>query len=356
MHMTSTPPQAATSARLLRPFMTAIARAAGSVRLPAFAAGIDLNSWDERVPHGVVIALLERAIDVTGDTDLGLHAVEAFNSEDFDVLDYAIASCETVGDAISTVNRYLRLLHDAAQLELDVEGEIAVWSFGVSGDLPWYPQCSDFVAGLLLYALRRAAGAQLGLREVRLRHPAPAQVSEYTRVFRAPVRFGAAEDALVFDSSTLGTRVETYDPALCRVMRQHAEMLMQRLPPAPRFRDQVQALIRSQLESGQLNLEQVAKRLGVSERTLRRRLEHEETSYLELLEDVRCELALRWLSRSNRPIGEIAFVLGFSRTPSFYKAFRRWTGMTPARYRAAQTEKSGVRATELFDSAATRAR
>lgn len=325
--------------------MAAINERNGPARLPGYAFGIDLDSWDSRLPHTVAMALLERTVEATGDQELGLHAAEAFTPEDVDVFDRAICSSETIRDAIETMSRYLRLLHDAAQLALEVEGPVAAWSFGVSSDLTWLPQCSDYAAGLLLHLLRRASGGTLELREVRLRHDAPADASEYERFFGAKVQFGSVEDALVFDARILTASVQTRDPGLYRIMRRHADMLMQRLPPAPRFRDAVEAAIRSQLESRQLDLDQLTRRLGVSERTLRRRLEQEGTSYLELLEEVRRELALRWLSRSGRRISEIAFILGFSRTPSFYKAFHRWTGMAPARYRAAQAEKSGVRAT-----------
>jgi AraC-like DNA-binding protein len=120
------------------------------------------------------------------------------------------------------------------------------------------------------------------------------------------------------------------DAALRRLLERYAAEQLAKIPTSARFSQRVRACILSMLPLGRLTADAVAARFSMSNRTLRRRLEEEATSYQEILDDVRAELARHYLTKEKRGIDEVAFLLGFSDPSAFTKAFRRWTGQTPA--------------------------
>jgi AraC-like DNA-binding protein len=128
--------------------------------------------------------------------------------------------------------------------------------------------------------------------------------------------------------------MDTLNPAADAVLRQlleryAAEQLAQ-MPTSARFSQRVRSCIRSMLPLGSLTADTVAAQFRMSERTLRKHLQEEATSYQEILDDVRAQLARHYLTKEKRGIDEVGFLLGFSDQSAFTKAFRRWTGQTPA--------------------------
>src|SRR5439155_26274861 len=128
-----------------------------------------------------------------------------------------------------------------------------------------------------------------------LRHAAPADGTEHARVFGAPVRFGAPRNGITFDVALLARPVVRADPALSAILDRHAQEILRRLPPVGSFSQRVRALLAAELRGGNPALEPIAQKLGVSERTLRRRLKDEDTSLTDLLDELRRELAIRYV-------------------------------------------------------------
>jgi AraC-like DNA-binding protein len=120
------------------------------------------------------------------------------------------------------------------------------------------------------------------------------------------------------------------DAALRQLLERFAADQLAKIPTSAPFSERVRACILSMLPLGSLTADTVAARFSMSNRTLRRRLQEDATSYQELLDEVRAELARHYLTRERRGIDEVAFLLGFSDPSAFSKAFRRWTGQTPA--------------------------
>jgi len=120
------------------------------------------------------------------------------------------------------------------------------------------------------------------------------------------------------------------DAALRQLLERYAADQLAKIPTSARFSQRVRACILSMLSLGNLTADSVAAEFNMSNRTLRRRLQEEHTSYQEILDEVRSELARHYLAKEKREIDEVAFRLGFSDPSAFTKAFRRWTGQTPA--------------------------
>ena len=127
------------------------------------------------------------------------------------------------------------------------------------------------------------------------------------------------------------------NPRVSAAFELHVKSLLQKLEEQRTTSDKVRELVATQLSQGDVGMQSVARKLAMSVATLRRRLEEEGGSFSEIVDGVRAELARRYLGERERAISEVAFLLGFAETPSFYKAFKRWTGVTPAEYRARET-------------------
>jgi AraC-like DNA-binding protein len=186
---------------------------------------------------------------------------------------------------------------------------------------------------LLVTRARLLTGRGLTLVRVRFTHEAPASVSEHERIFGAPLEFGQRRNELVADRVALAEPLRTANPALVQPLEDAAVSVLRRADEdvVARTRAEVPRV----LETGDPGLAGVARRLGMGARTLQRRLAQRGTSYADLVEDVRRELAHREVALGTKSFGEIAFLLGFSQASAFDRAFRRWTGRTPSAHRRA---------------------
>jgi AraC-like DNA-binding protein len=169
-----------------------------------------------------------------------------------------------------------------------------------------------------------------------LSHAAPEATAEYTRTFDGvPVQFGAAFSGFVFDRTFLDARLASADARLHDVVVRHAESMLEELPRARRLTERVRGAIAAELAGGNPSVTQVAGRLHMSARTLERRLEREGATFSALLDDLRKRLALRYVGSQDLELAEVAFLLGFSQTTAFHRAFKRWTDETPLSFRRA---------------------
>ena len=170
--------------------------------------------------------------------------------------------------------------------------------------------------------------------EARFTHAEPPDIREYQRTF-SPGRlcFGASWSGFTFDAKLLDQPFTSADANLHHVLRKYADLLLSKLPRSQSLSDRVRQLIGEHLQRGNPSVTRIARTLGMSRRTLARKLGQERTSFSDLLEDTRKQLALRYVTSPDLALTEIAFLLGFSQTGPFHRAFKRWTGQTPREYR-----------------------
>ena len=168
---------------------------------------------------------------------------------------------------------------------------------------------------------------------VEFQHDPPADISEHLRLFRCPIEFRAATNRLSFNSSSLSVPIEQADASLCALLDRHAQELLAKYPPRDSLVDQVRSIIASEFRGGDPSLERVADQLRLTPRTLQRKLHELGTSHNDLLDQMRRQLAMRYLREREMAICEVAYLLGFSESSSFHRAFKRWTGVTPKEFR-----------------------
>jgi AraC-like DNA-binding protein len=331
------PPEHELSARLVRPFLRLLRRRGVPIETLLFRGG-SLEDPDTRVPHALAIAMLEQAARALGDEAFGLHAAEAVEPGDFDVLEYAAMSSATVGEGIATANRYLRLVHDAAEFTLDTDGTVALWRFQFPPASRLPPMASEyFMAIFSLLGRRYADDEAYEETEVHFTHAAPGDCSEHERIIQRRVRFGQPDNAIVMPASRLDLPMKKADPAMRRWLERVADEMLERLPKLDSITAHVRRVLTAELRGGDPGLERLARRLHTTPRTLRRRLDAAGTTHRSLLEELRKELAFQYLREPSIGVTEVAFLLGYQDASSFHRAFKRWAGTSASEYRRGRT-------------------
>lgn len=154
--------------------------------------------------------------------------------------------------------------------------------------------------------------------------------------FGCPVRFGAERNALVFDAADLNRPFPCHNPELLDILNPVLTAALAEATALPTISHQVKGALKRILASGRPEMVEVARDIGMSERTLQRRITEEGTSFRQLMLETRQEVVRHLLAEPTIEIEEIAGLLGYEDTNSFYRAFRTWEGTTPARWRASQ--------------------
>jgi len=278
--------------------------------------------------------LISLAIQVSGQHDLGLLAAEQLNSEHYSILEFAARSCSTLGEAIACKNSLYPLHSTGSDLTLSMHGPYARWTFNYKPGIVMHDAAHDFSVASLVTWIRWFIGNSVKnpFHEIRFKHAKPSDLSSHRRFFRCPIRFDMLEDAVIIPEELLELPLAHADSELRRTLYRIAEDMVGKLPRATDIHEQVQNLIAEQLAGGHCSIEAVAKSLNLSVRTLQRNLNKEGKSFRDSIDDIRYQLAMVYLKQHTLSMGEVAYLLGFSRQQNFNKAFKRWTGLTPSTY------------------------
>jgi AraC-like DNA-binding protein len=327
---------ATSSVRVLRAVAAALAHEGGDVAAFLAEVGIapEVVADDEaRMPF----EQLERAWDLvprfSSDDAFGLHLAERTSPGAFDVLDYVARSCANLREAFERLVRFQRLLHDVVAVTLEPHGDQVWVVHRVAVDPAGVPRhAAEAAVASWLVRARSFANADVRPLVVRFQHAAPVDVAEHARILRCPVEFSSETNVVVVAQKDLELPIVTADSGLRTLLDKHAELILAKLPRQGLV-SQVRAALTEELPRGSPDLGAVAKRLGTSTRSLQRRLADEGTRFDDLLDDLRRELAFRYLAEPGVTLGEIAFLLGYSDPSAFNRAFRRWAGCTPQAHR-----------------------
>ncbi len=293
--------------------------------------GIALEHFDDperRISHTQYQTTWLAALETTGDPALGLHVVEHEHCNAHDLLTYIASTAPTRREAFERAHRYTRIVHDALELELKTENGRTICETRFRGRRS-VPVIAEYAVGMIVKVAPRVVGTQ-PICEAWFQHDEPSHVSEYQRILGVPVLFGAACDAVVSNGGDLDAPLPHSDEALCDLLEEQAADKLARVPRSDDFAAGVRQRIATALTSGDPGAEGVAAALGLSARTLRRRLSALGLSHQQLLDEVRCDLAHRALAENGANVSEVAYLLGFSDASAFHKAFRRWTGKRPS--------------------------
>lgn len=295
-----------------------------------------LANRDTRVSARATMRALAQLVGVLGDPTIGLKAGIQVDQGDFDVLEYAARSTANFGDAMRLMMRYLRVMNDAAEPDLQVHGELAHWTYRPGFNMVYPPATNDFIVASALSFSRRNCVQYVPPIEVHVMHPHTSYAEQYVKYLECPVVFDAPANAVVIHKSRLDQPMQRANPAFAAVFEAEAKRALERLREQDGVTARVREHVASRLGSGDFSMEAIARVMAMGVATLRRRLEEEGTSYSDIVDNLRKELAQRYLQNHETSISEVAFLLGFSDVRAFARAFKRWFGSSPTEYRSAE--------------------
>lgn len=259
---------------------------------------------------------------------------ELIQIDDLGVLGLAMKTAPTLRASLQRVERYYRLVTDTAVFRLDEAGDPAFLAIeGQTADHPVLGFRNEAAMAGSAINMKRIVGADLTFKFVSFRHTCRGDPDRYAAHFGCPVRFDADSDAIAFEPATLSLPNRLGDPAVSDFLTAHLETEISSLADTPSLASALVRRLTPALSNGLPQAAQVAREMGLSERTLYRRLADECLTFRDVLGQAQCGLAQELLRDSDASIAEIAFLTGFSEQSTFSRAFKRWLGQAPAQFR-----------------------
>jgi len=321
------------------PFLVAhVARSLSADPEPLLrGTGIDAGApprGDEFIPIEPYFEVWRRAMALL-DAGFPLRVASFFRHEDNEIFGFLAMSCATIGEAFDRTLAYSRLYTVGASYQMEVDGDATriTW-LPWPGDVedPGYRAAMDYHVANMEQAIRQLGVSPPRPTAVRLRHAAPRDVSPYIAFYGVEPRFGCSQYELVYPGGLRDVGVATFNSRLRDYFDRQCQRLLEKLGPATGVAAEVRKALIGVMDGGDSGIDAIARRLGMSTRSLQRRLAEEQTGYNDLLTDVRQEFAKRYLERGTLTASEVGYLIGFAEPPAFFKAFKRWTGLTPREF------------------------
>lgn len=300
-----------------------------SVGLPATVTRAEASR--EILSADTYYDLIERATP-PGDADLPIRYGELFDLDALGALGLAFKTAPTVRDALQRLSRYILVLTNTLEYELRPAEAGAVYVLSRPDHRRGARIANECAMAAIVKVLREATTRALAPSQVTFSHPAPSSTSRHRDYFGAPVVFDASHNSLVLSDRVLATPTKLGDEGISAFLLAELDQLRRRRPDRP-LDDQVYTAVTDALPDGLPRRAQIARRLGMSERTMLRRLaEHGET-YQSIARRAQLEAAEALVTEGTASFGEIAFLTGFSDQSAFSRAFKGYTGVTPMAFR-----------------------
>lgn len=294
---------------------------------------------DRLVPEAAERALWHAMLEQSDDTSIGILVAQRFPRGALRVLEYLVRTSPNLGAGLRIVPRFNRLLRSYSVHTVVEEAAGLRIVFQREYDLHVKSEVASVEAGiaLFLHFVRDATGVEVIPAEVTFRH-ARTSADEVYALLGPEVAFDRPDAGVLVDASTLAVPMLEADPTLHDILQRCATHRIAELPHASPTTMRVHEALLALVPRHEPTLEAVAARLDTSTRVLQRQLQAEGTTFRAVVERVREQIAKRYLAEAELSTVDVAMLLDYSDAPSFHRAFRRWTGMSPGAYRKSLTE------------------
>ena len=302
-------------------------------------AGIDpelLDDNNQRISVAAMEKLLLLLIEASGDQCFGLHSAKFIEPASYSVLGYISMNCSSLRDIQAKIPIYEKIVGDMGVTSVEIANGFALqrWECKFTDPEALRNEVEHVLGSWVTYA-RNFLNFQPH-DAVWFQHSAPrdpALLASYSEIFASEVLFDQAANGLRIREEKLDMPLPQANEKLLDMLLGHATQLLAEITHHQRVTDQVKNLLRLMLRTQTPSSAMIAEKLGISSRTLQRKLGDEGTHYKDVLNELRLELALYFLKNTNLSLDSIAHELGYSEARSFYRSFKHWTGRTAGSYR-----------------------
>lgn len=298
-----------------------------------------LHDPDIKIPIDPVIRLLEMSANAARVEDFGLRMAETRHLSNLGPVALAARDAATLREGLEAAIRYLSLHNEAMLLSLEAVGDVVIFKSDLVAE-----RCSvgrqaiELVVGVAHRFIRQLSGGAWRSRPVWFSHGPPADMTSHLRLFGPWVEFGQECNGILLDASDLDAPLPASDPAMSRHVKQYLEPLLAQSHVT--LSEQVRRLVHELLASHHASTDQVASRLGMNRRALHRQLVQEGTTFSSIFDEVRIDLAGRYIEDRGLPLSEVAHLLGFSELSGFSRWFRTEFERSPKSWRQAERNRA----------------
>lgn len=299
----------------------------------ASIADEDLRDPDARIPLAAEIAMWQTIAKLVTEPGFGIHAAAPFALRRMGLVGYLASFSATLRGAMHRVERYAAAFTDAVVFRLHEGGPDAAFLVRHPALGRDHSLAQDYSLTAILQASRELTGVQVVPTEVSFTYGRPSTILPHREFFRCPLRFAAPTARIVFHRPDLDLPVARADEVVAGYLSKYAEQVLAAQVRGDTMQHALRAAIWAVLGDGRPSLARVAAAMRLRPRTLQRRLAAEGTSLHKETEAIRKTMAMATLRDRELSIDDIAYLLGFSEPSAFFRAFKRWTGTTPQRFR-----------------------
>ena len=275
--------------------------------------------------------LFDAAAEYSGEPCIGLQVGVHFLTRHWGRLGYLIMAGENGLEGVQYIQRFARIVTDALEMEWHWDQSVLSCEFRVLDPSVNRHVCDYFVSSSLSLA-RATSDDQFHFREVYFRHDDAGVADEYAQVLQCVCHFNADSNRIVVEIDSLRRESPFRDPRLKKILEEHANQVLEKLASGDELLAQIRRLVLAELPHGVPSLKSISEQLGQNERSFQRALAKLGMTYQDLVDELRMNLALEYI-RNDYNFLDIAMMLGYSEQSAFHRAFKRWTGMPPSRYR-----------------------
>lgn len=299
------------------------------------AAGIDPDLFadpDNLITYAARDRLFRQCVSRTGCQHFGLLVGQRMNLKALGLVGLLMRTSPNAGRALVSIVNLLHLHSQGAVMALRVDEDVAMLTYDAfEPGLEATDQTGAGAVAMMLNVMRTLCGPDFRPIEASFGHRRPADIEPFRKFFKVPLYFDAEHYALVFSRDWLDVRPPGADDELQQLLQKQVDVLESRYSLA--FPDQVRQVLRSALITGYFSESEIAALFSMHSHTFRRRLDASATSFHELVDECRFEMAREMLLNTSLSVSEISASMGYSRASSFIRAFRRWSGVTPGEWR-----------------------
>lgn len=327
---------------LLPYFSDTVRRLGGNPKTVIEAAGLDTESLqrpDNFIPYRKYRALLVEAVHATGCERFGFHMSELLGPQSLGVVGLAMQQAEDVSSAFQVLADFLHLSEQHGKVSVTNEGDSVRINYVIDDlELPGAAQAIDVAAAVANNLMNTLSSSKITAEVFEFPYPEPDDLTVYRSLNTRRIEFDQDRFSFLVDADRMRMSIPNRDPRMIRLLEEYVEQLDVRTGKSKA--DRVARIITDLLATAECSLERVAELFRVTPRTLQNWLMRENTSFHQILEQVRRELATQYLQTEGMSLTNISLLLGYSDSSTFTRSFRRWYGITPSRWRKQLPDQS----------------